>query len=947
MAGDCSEHIKERLIDGLQLQKIFDLVKSTENHDVVLIWFDESIDDQLKQTIEQLNGHVITCISKDEFLHSINSIQNETMIVIISGKLAVDVLPIIHDNTNIDSIYIFCMNACHYLTLSRNYSKIVEIYTGYDALFIAIKNKIRSLIQQLVTFSLYHQTEKSIRDLSRESPSFLWHQLAKEYLMNMTASKTEAARQEMLDICRIYYQSNPSYLKKIDEFEQTYQPTDALKWYTKDTFLFRILNKSLRSEDIELFYSFRYYIVDLCICLQREYETLKDYLPSMVITLYRGQTLTDEEIKKLQMNINQLIATNGFLSTSWSPEVARVFSANVLYEIKIDLSQDPIDTIHFANISQYSELPNEEEVLIELGATFQILDVQHNGDLWTIKLASVKQEQQIKSEFIDDMKNQITTLAWTEYYFGNLMMNIGQSTKALRYFQDLVQRTTSNHRQQYIAHAGLAHAYVCVGQYDLALNHMLIAHELCTNNMEHIDLGDLAQILFSLGYMYSKQREDELAVDFYTRSIKVLPDQEQNRAKNLIGIADVSFRRRNYDEALASYELALDIEMNFYPRISPHIANDLYHIARCHYYCEEYMLALNYLEQALEIQEQVLPNTHVDIGCTEMYLGKTHKRLGNYESSLKHCTTALSIIEKLLPFNVGFAADLHYDIGLCHAEKNDYYSAVLHYNQSLTFYEEYFPLQDDALAYIYSFMAPAYQHSHQYDLAIEQSKKALKIYQRFPSINIAKIISLLWQLGQLYEQKQDDYSVLRICEQLCSSYEQIIPVDSNQLTLVLKTTAAYHFKLENYHSAIEYFHKALCTEEQSKDIEMAQLYNDLGCCFTKLGQYEMAIKHCSQAQHMLEKYIETNRNDYGKVLNGLARIYYEILNFDQAYHYCLRSLTFVTGKDDPVAVDNYDIIANIQTTKADEQKRKKNLFIKISFATTCGLLIFNILKVWA
>ena len=273
----CSEQqIKGRSIDNVQLQEIFDIVKSTGNYDIALIWFDESIEVEIKQTIEQINGHNVTCVSRDVFLHSINNIHNETMIIIIAGKLAIDVLPIIHENTNIDSIYMFCMNENHYRDLLNSYSKISGIYTAYETLFDAIKNKIRLLISQLITFSLFHQTDKSIRDLSHESGSFLWYELAREYLLNMSTSKTEAAKQEMLDLCRIYYKSNKSYLKKIDEFEQTYQSIDALKWYTKDTFLFRLLNKSLRCEDIELFYSFRYYLVDLCTCLQNEYDAVKD-----------------------------------------------------------------------------------------------------------------------------------------------------------------------------------------------------------------------------------------------------------------------------------------------------------------------------------------------------------------------------------------------------------------------------------------------------------------------------------------------------------------------------------------------------------------------------------------------------------------------------------------------------------------------------------------------
>jgi len=71
-------------------------------------------------------------------------------------------------------------------------------------------------------------------------------------------------QQYMIDECRLYDQKNPKSLAINDEFEQTYCPTDAIQWHTRSCFLFRLINKALRTGDIITLYTFRYFISDLC-----------------------------------------------------------------------------------------------------------------------------------------------------------------------------------------------------------------------------------------------------------------------------------------------------------------------------------------------------------------------------------------------------------------------------------------------------------------------------------------------------------------------------------------------------------------------------------------------------------------------------------------------------------------------------------------------------------
>lgn len=173
---------------------------------------------------------------------------------------------------------------------------------------------------------------------------------------------------------------------------------DAIVWYSKQSFVYRLVNKALRTEDIDVLYRFRVYITDLRTRLAEEHQILREQqsrsIRSSLIRLYRGIKMTREEILQMRDNIGGLISMNGFCSTSRDIEQAIQFAkkgskqqhvVGVLLEIDGDLSSEQMI---FADISQFSVFPNEKEVLFDLGTVFRIVHVEFDKarDLWIMQL---------------------------------------------------------------------------------------------------------------------------------------------------------------------------------------------------------------------------------------------------------------------------------------------------------------------------------------------------------------------------------------------------------------------------------------------------------------------------------------------------------------------------------------------------------------------------------
>ncbi|CAF0841363.1 unnamed protein product [Didymodactylos carnosus] len=198
---------------------------------------------------------------------------------------------------------------------------------------------------------------------NEQESSFMYFQLLTEILIGM--EDKDAAKTDMVNQCRLQYSGNEIDLKHIDEFDKTYSPHKAIWWYTRHCFLYEILNKALRIQDIDILLKYRFFLTDLhnqikeihsefvqCLQATNNNNALKK------LTVYRGQGIHANELEKLKNNLGGLLSFNSFLPTTTNPNVALMFVPNtsdiqsVLFEINAD---NHPDTKPFCNIQERSQ----------------------------------------------------------------------------------------------------------------------------------------------------------------------------------------------------------------------------------------------------------------------------------------------------------------------------------------------------------------------------------------------------------------------------------------------------------------------------------------------------------------------------------------------------------------------------------------------------------------
>ena len=184
-------------------------------------------------------------------------------------------------------------------------------------------------------------------------------QIPKEILL--TIEFEQKHRTDFFDHCRKQFEGNNKQLDNVKRLEDEYSDKTPIWWYTRDSFLYPMVNRALLTMDPDLIIKIGFFIVDL----HRQIEKLHaeqfggtDFTRNL--TVYRGQGMSKADFERMMKNNGGLLSFNCFLSTSRDCNVSRSFVnramkdpdiIGVIFIMTIDPTQS---TAPFADIAKAS-----------------------------------------------------------------------------------------------------------------------------------------------------------------------------------------------------------------------------------------------------------------------------------------------------------------------------------------------------------------------------------------------------------------------------------------------------------------------------------------------------------------------------------------------------------------------------------------------------------------
>jgi tetratricopeptide (TPR) repeat protein len=732
--------------------------------DFALVWLDGNIDDspdslQKQMRLRNMNNYCQFYTNTQLCLDFMRTVNNEKIFLVVSGVLAHSILPQIHSIRSVASVFIFCANCHDYLSLLDQYPKLVKIFTDENSLIESIPKTIYLASKQTLTFSLFDQKQRPTKDLSKDSASFLWYQLLIDVLKQMP--QTDYAKQQMLDICSNYYRANKQVLERIQQFRFMYTPTDAVSWYTADSFVYRLLNKALRIEDTELLYIFRFFIIDLCAQLERGHRALRDSGAGH-LTLFRGQQIPDEEFDKLKQSVGILISTNGFWSTTRDLNVALSFVSqhsqmDGMKQILFEISADPnLKAVVFADVHQQSRMRSEQEVLFSLDAVFKVESVQFDLHLklWKIKMVATDDGSKDVKEYLQSTKKEMEEYSPTILFGRLLLFEMDQVDKGEKYFKMLLKTLPSDHEDMASVYNNIGNVYDTKREFNLALEYYNKAYEMHLR-LPRQDHPHIEGPLCNIGNIYRHKGDYDRAMEYYHQSLTVYekryPGDHLGKARVLRNIGLTHQNKKEFKRALEYMRRAHQMFQRMLPNEHPDITQSLGFLGLVFKDQLDYDQALEYFHRALEIDEKVLSSDHQYRSEHIEWIVDIYKKQGEIERAFQFCQEKLADQKRKLGESHPKVAHTLYIMGGLLESNNDD-KALECYNQALIILEAGSPPDHLTTARCLSNISLVYWRYDRLDEALNFRIRALEIEQRIHSSNHTDI-AISWRcIGLIYSK---------------------------------------------------------------------------------------------------------------------------------------------------------------------------------------------------
>jgi tetratricopeptide (TPR) repeat protein len=450
---------------------------------------------------------------------------------------------------------------------------------------------------------------------------------------------TSAEIYEVMSLCRTEYKENKNELKIISEFEKNYSPDEALKWYTRECFLYKMLSKAFRVQNIDLIFLFRFVIDHI----QHQLKANK-YLPSNRV--YRGQLMTKEELKMLKESLGQFISINSFLSAILNENSARLFLVDQIVSDGIERVLFEID-IRNGDLAEFSDIKlksyyTQEEILFSMGSIFQIIDIRLGKDgIQIIQMTLCSSDHpQIKPIF-QYIENKYGDTKLPLLSFGKVLQKMNRFDEAEKYYRRLIKALPQNH--EYIVK--------------------------CQNALKTIplDKDKHEKTLKTINESIDDLMETSKTKDF-------------SQAFNHSHMGDNYRNMGQFDRALESYNTALQIWRKSFNDDHQEVGRCYNNIGLIYEKKEEYDAAVNYYQKALTILEKYLPANHSELGEIYFNIGHMHQYLNDDDQALVNYIKSLEIAEQTLIPQYSLVSVMN-KIAFVYEQKKDFKEALIYYKK--------------------------------------------------------------------------------------------------------------------------------------------------------------------------------------------------------------------------------------------------------------------------
>ncbi len=849
--------------------------------DYVIVWHDPDLN-------SQENQHALIQLEKFCQVFSFTEWQKASSFIketeeichgVTSGTNGELLVKEIFSALNISNIYIFCRDKDFHLSWAKNYLKISCVETDIQKVTNQIQQNLLEWYKEKSSLKLNLPAFAPIFNDSDKSEMNNLHR----YLKVLPKFKNrQQAKEDFINLSKNIY-TDPHNLKFIAAFEQSYNDynkEEVLRWYTLESFLFKVTNNCLRIATSDSIQYCRLLLKDLQQAIKEQYQTQSKNFSGL---LYRGAYLSDSEWSNLKENLNQEVEMHGFLSVSKTKKIGLNF-------MKLDPSKKVFITIivpkgpneekqGFAEIDQFSDFPMEKEVLFNVRSRFTVLETEDDyEDSETTKcrhLVLLYGAQGFRRFLTEKNPIQEVFIPSAEDISCAECQGKAQEMPGKVFFISLGLQEDFYYCEECIDNASRNTLFVCITPAE-HIPHIIEIKGCLLKNPTNLPM---------YGYRCSKCQVKKQKRYF------TCIDCSSRWCKNCCSPREC---------LEANHHILLETSaLQFW--FMPMSATEMDH---------------------LRYQNDSITNNNIDeeFQQAEMYFAN-HK----YEKAIEFYTSYIQ--KRGTKKNDPWLAVSYKNIGVVYNDKGEYRKALEYYFKAHEIFKVVYGEKNEHFATSCSNIGLAYSYQEEYNKALEYYFKALKLEKSLHGEKHAYVATVQTNIGLVYYGMRDYTKSLEYClgaldlrKSLFGENHLDIATSYSNIGLVYDNLREYNKALDYYSQALE-IRKAIYGENHPL---IALAYSNSALTYKNLGETKKALEYQLQALGIRNSLFKENHPDVAESYDHIGFLYDTQGEYEKGLDYHWRSLRIKKaihgGESHPLVGQSYSNLGFAYSGQKDYKK---------------------------
>ncbi|CAF1549940.1 unnamed protein product [Adineta ricciae] len=740
---------------------------------------------------------------------------------------------------------------------------------------------------------------------------FILYQLLMERLLD---ENTELP-QSKSGIARYFKPESVADRNVMNEFDTEYKSEKAIHWYTRETCVYKLLNKALRTHNINDVTAFAKLVRDLYQQLKHEHKEFSKHQKSSILTVYRGQFLSKDELTRLKSAKGELFAMNSFLSTSSNKNKAIEFATSrspptdqltsILLEIQVNIKSE---SRPLADIKHLSAFVEEEEILFMFGCVFRLDDVWFDEEtqLWKLRLTLCGDADLDMKDFLSTLDEELEGTNRL-ISLGSYLFQMQKYKEAEEHYQKILDnKLITDPIELAQCYHGLSYVNEKKMDYPVAIQNLQQALELLFKNCPKHDHSLISKCYNDLGAIYTKQEQYQLAFESYDKALKTANSVPP---ATFSGLSQLHFQLQNYNISLRYLKQALKHQpTNAYASITRNYID----LGNLYVKLNDKEQAMKMFNKAIETQVKVLGTEHPDVSYTYTAMAMMHSELNDQDVALELMDKAYQIQLNSLPNNHSDFADTYRHYGDIYMKLNNINQALSYYHKALDNQLKTLSWNHPSVAIICITIGNAYRKMKDYKQALTYFHKVLDSELTRKNFGDPSLSQAYKTLGDVYLDTNDTDQCLNYYLQYLQNELQTKLHEHMSLAETYHIVAKIYFKKRLLSEALLYYNRLLDCYLQKKprnEVKIKETY-------TKIGQVYLK-KH--RVDERLTYYAE-DKTKFTNDFNSISNIHFEKRHLDQVLNYFQKFLNEqlkTSPRNDRLIAQTYRILGNIYYEKGD------------------------------